>query len=380
MKTHSPQFLQKRKFFLVFPLLVLPFITLLFWALGGGKAIEAQAGQPIKEGGLNMELPDPYLKDDKSLDKLSYYERAASDSVKLEELMKNDPYYMQYKRAETKELRKGSDTALPSTGYNQSLSGGGNSLNTSPYGSRDYSDPNEAKVYNKLNELNTALNGATMKSGNTTSYSGIPSSNGTTINSADMDRLEQMMDMTRNGDVSEDREMKQLNAVMEKILDVQHPERVKEKIKQTSEAKGEQVFAVTANSKHVPVSLLTNSKDVASNENFRSNQPSASGFFSINDESEDNTEHQNAIQAIIHETQTVVEGAIIKLRLMNDVYINGTSHSERQLCFWYGFFEWRTIEHHYHQYSIQKLIVLGSISCCGYGWNRRHLCSRCYHP
>ena len=42
-----------------------------------------------------MELPNANLKDDKPLDKLSYYEKAASDSAKLEELMKNDPYYLQ---------------------------------------------------------------------------------------------------------------------------------------------------------------------------------------------------------------------------------------------------------------------------------------------
>jgi conjugative transposon TraM protein len=324
MKTQSPRFLQKRKFFLFLPLLILPFITLLFWALGGGKGADAQAGQQAAKGGLNLELPDAHLKDDKSLDKLSYYEKAASDSAKREELMKNDPYYMQYKRTETKELRKGSDTALPQTGYNPNLSGGGNSFATSPHGSRGYSDPNEAKVYSKLNELNTALNRAAMKSGNTTPYSDIASSNGTTINSADMDRLEQMMDMTGNGDGSEDPEMKQLNAVMEKILDIQHPERVKEKIKQTSKAKGGQVLAVTANSGHVPISLLTNSKGVASEETFGNNQPATSGFFSIYDDREYSIEQQNVVQAVVHQTQTVVEGAIIKLRLVNDVYINGT--------------------------------------------------------
>jgi conjugative transposon TraM protein len=322
MKTHSAQFLQKRKFFLVLPLLVLPFITLLFWAFGGGKGGDAQAGQRAAKGGLNLELPDAHLKDDKSLDKLSYYEQAASDSAKLEELMKNDPYYMQYKRAETNELRKGSDTALPQTGYDRNLSGGGNSLAASPYGIRDYSDSNEAKVYNKLHELNTALNGATIQSNKSTYHSGIPRSNGTPMNSADIDRLEQLMDMAKKGEGSEDPEMQQLNAVMEKILDIQHPERVKEKIKQISEAKGGQVFAVTANSRNVPISLLTK-KGEATGETFSNSQLSASGFFSIDDASEYTIEQQNMVQAVVHQTQTAVEGATIKLRIINDVYING---------------------------------------------------------
>lgn len=49
-KTHSPKFLRQRKFFMVLPLLVLPFMTLMFWALGGGKVNNADAEQvQIKE-------------------------------------------------------------------------------------------------------------------------------------------------------------------------------------------------------------------------------------------------------------------------------------------------------------------------------------------
>jgi conjugative transposon TraM protein len=142
------------------------------------------------------------------------------------------------------------------------------------------------------------------------------------MNSADIDRLEQLMDMAKKGEGSEDPEMQQLNAVMEKILDIQHPERVKEKIKQISEAKGGQVFAVTANSRNVPISLLTK-KGEATGETFSNSQLSASGFFSIDDASEYTIEQQNMVQAVVHQTQTAVEGATIKLRIINDVYING---------------------------------------------------------
>ena len=87
-QTHSPKLQRQRKFFLVLPVLVLPFVTLMFWVLGGGKAGDAGAQAQI---GLNMNLPGAYLKEDKPLDKLSYYEKAASDSLKLEKLMKDDP-------------------------------------------------------------------------------------------------------------------------------------------------------------------------------------------------------------------------------------------------------------------------------------------------
>jgi conjugative transposon TraM protein len=32
---------------------------------------------------------------------------------------------------------------------------------------------------------------------------------------------------------------------------------------------------------------------------------------------------QNAVEAIIHETQTIVNGSTVKFRLMNDIFING---------------------------------------------------------
>lgn len=324
MKTHSQQFLRQRKFLMVLPLLALPFITLVFWALGGGKVGEAQAQQPTAKAGLNVELPDAHLKDDKSLNKLSYYEKAASDSAKLEELMRNDPYYIQHHQ-ETEGLHISNDTLFPSTGYQRNSSYGRNGLNPSPYSNPAYMDPNEAKVYQKLDELNTALNQTTIQSNRSTDYPVVAHNNKTSVNSADIDRLEQMMDLTKNGEGSEDPEMKQLNGMMEKILDIQHPERVKEKLRQTSETHKGQVFAVTVNDNNDQTSLLVNDKGAApKNDTLRYREGSSiNGFYSLEDDAEKNLEHQNAIQAVVPETQTLVEEAIVKLRLLDDLYVNG---------------------------------------------------------
>ena len=62
----------------------------------------------------------------------------------------------------------------------------------------------------------------------------------TSVNSRDIDRLEGLMQGMNQKD-GEDPEMQQLNGMLEKILDIQHPDRVREKIKQTSETKKEQV-------------------------------------------------------------------------------------------------------------------------------------------
>src|SRR5688500_475050 len=94
MKTN----VRKRKMMLVLPLLVIPFLTMAFWALGGGKGTEEVA----ETKGLNLELPNANLKEDKGLDKLSFYDQAAKDSMKMEEWIRNDPYF---KRDTVPEMR-----------------------------------------------------------------------------------------------------------------------------------------------------------------------------------------------------------------------------------------------------------------------------------
>lgn len=74
----SPQFLRKRKFLLVLPLLVWPFATMAFWALGGGKAKPVTVS--ISHQGFNTTLPDVKLKDSATEDKLTAYQRAQRDS------------------------------------------------------------------------------------------------------------------------------------------------------------------------------------------------------------------------------------------------------------------------------------------------------------
>lgn len=314
-KTYSPKFLRQRKFLLVLPLLVLPFLTLMFWVLGGGKVNHADAQQ--LQNGLNMQLPGANLKDDKPLDKLSYYEKAASDSLRLQQLMENDPYYR--KHTDTSVLQ-GMDTSLMGIKYGNNMVTRRSSTishNTT------YNDPNEKKVYQKLAQLDDALNKASSPGVNAEdNLNTVKAMRNTSVNSSDIDRLEQMMQgMNQNG--GEDPEMKQLNGTLEKILDIQHPERVRDKIKQTSEAKKGQVFAVAVNNESNSISLLDNRGTKNNGTGTGFNSPiQSNNFYSLDDETPLN-ESQNSIQAVIHETQTLVNGSTVKLRLMNDIFING---------------------------------------------------------
>lgn len=316
MKQHSQKFLRKRKLLMVMPLLVLPFLTLLFWALGGGKVSDADEQQA--QEGLNMQLPDASFKEDKTLDKLSYYEKASSDSAKVYELMKNDPYYRSGKETDTSILLHNDSLliAMKRDNYNDRY------LNRSANNNSIYSDPNEARVYNKLAELNQALdNAATQDTKAENKIDNRQPLNTTNINGKDVNRLEQMM-QTMNQKDSEDPEMQQLNNMMDKIIDMQHPERLQEKIRQTSEVRKGQVFAVSVNNESTSVSFLNNGRNPKLNDDTSHKFNQQNNFYSLEDALALN-DSQNAVEAVVHETQTIVNGSTIKFRLVNDIYING---------------------------------------------------------
>jgi conjugative transposon TraM protein len=266
--------------------------------------VEAQAAA---KKGFNINLPDANLKDDKPMDKMSYYNQAQLDSVKFSELVKNDPNYKNIGLTDTDEyLPDGEDTfQLP---INK------RGLNTSLYGSHGHNDPNSDKIYRKLAELDKEMNKPVPTPTEDDQYDMYSrrNSNNTAVSSSDVDRLEQMMN-TMNQPTGEDPEMKQLNGMLDKILDVQYPDRVQERLKQASEANRGQVFAVSSKKKDNNITILDTDHVTGSAPN---------GFYSLTGTTAI-ADSQNAIQAVIHETQTIVDGSTVKLRLLNDVFING---------------------------------------------------------
>jgi conjugative transposon TraM protein len=293
-KILSPQFLRKRKMLLVLPILVLPFVTMAFWALGGGSA--GSSPKPPSSSGLNLQLPEAHLKDDKSENKLSFYEEADQDSMKMGREINNDPFL---------KLNGVKDTSFfhlkPET----------SNLTYDPLPEENYKDPNEVKVYQKLAKLNEQL-----KTGNVKNNSGEIASNvdnTTSVNKEDVNRLGQIIQqMNKKDSVADDPELNNLNSMMEKILDIQHPERVKERLQEKSMENNRNVFPVSKEPVLTSVSLLdtTERKQNDTNE-----------FFGLEDES--NSAEQNAIEAVVHENQTLVSGSIIKLRLLSDISVDG---------------------------------------------------------
>ena len=268
---------RKKKFFLVLPLLVLPFITLAFWALGGGKVQD----ETKVAAGLNLSLPDAKLKDEKNLDKLSFYDQAERDSLRREEALRSDPNY--HIRPDT------SLTVMQMIPRNQLQ-------NINPESSIDV---NEKRIYSKINELNKQISKPDSR----------PAPSGDKEFSEQVDRLQDMMkDMSANN--TTDSETIRLNGMMEKILDIQHPDRVKQKLEKSLVNKT-QVYPVEVSMRNNTISLISEKDQKQSNSFF--------GFTDANND--DSTDH--AIEAVVHETQTVVSGSTIKMRLLSDVYVNG---------------------------------------------------------
>ncbi|MEP7375305.1 MAG: conjugative transposon protein TraM [Chitinophagaceae bacterium] len=295
----SRAFLRKRKLMLVLPLLVIPFLTMAFWAMGGGKG--EQNKQTTNLQSLNLNLPDANLKEDKLSDKLSFYDKADKDSMKLKEWMRSDPYYKEIdsSRPAMNELEQMTETTASK--FNQRL-------NTSPY-ERSGNNP-EQKIMQKLALLEKEVNKTPEKNDDMIAEKGGADDRAF---SGEVDRLEDMMQVMNNGNEN-DPEMKQLENTLDKILDIQHPERVKDRIKEKSQQNKESVFAVSKEPKEENISLL---------DTMKKRQVPETGFYGLHEEESINDE-SSAIEAVIHENQTLVNGAVVKLRLINDIYINGS--------------------------------------------------------
>ena len=236
-----------RKLLLVLPLLVLPFLALAFYALDGGRGY-ASAKQSNLQQGINTDLPDAQFKKDDPQDKLSIYELVKRDSTN------------NFGNSFT-----GQDsTGQPGLEFPSSANS---------------KDPNEQRINEKLAQISKEINRPAQPY-NPPSAATRPQSQ-VAINS-DVDRLEKLMRSMQEGK-AEDPEMQQLSELLDKIVAIQNPGIVQEKLKQQQ----------------------TLVKDSA----FR------------------------AIPAVIEGNQKVAQGGIVKLRLLDTIHLKGLAIPKNQMLF-----------------------------------------------
>ncbi len=291
---------RKKKFLLVLPVLCVPFLALMFWLMGGGKGNTLIAAE---NPGLNTNLPNSGSDSNGQNSKLDYYNEAERDSLRWLELVRSDPNYS----FNPKELGDSMDRY----GLNTSLH-----LNPG-------NKSNEEKIVDRLEQLNYELR-KPAQSTDEYSYS-TPLRGGYNSSYAaqqDLERLEQLM-QRMNAPAEEDQEITQLNNMMDKILDIQHPGRVKERSDSYAEKKNGQVFAVRPQKQKLKVTLIEGKSAMDYAEESNTTVPKRSNrFFGLENFTGEEME-ENVIEAVVHEDQTVTTGSVIKFRLSRDVRVNG---------------------------------------------------------
>ena len=248
----TPKMRRQRKMLLLLPFLISAFLTLFFWALGGGKGVKAQAA--VLQKGFNASLPDAKLKDEGNLDKMSYYDRAAQDSARLKQQMRSDPYYKGQPKTDT-------DLHFPEGALSGKLN---KSRGNNPAAA------NEVKVYQKLAQLQAEVGKPDLPE---------------EPKIAEPDIHSEPLKSTQLVSAA-DPELTQMNGLLEKILDIQHPDRLK------------------------PASLP---------------QPSAAG-----------TRQFKAVPAVIDGTQKITQGTVIRLKLTDSITLGGQRFEKGQLVYGSG--------------------------------------------
>lgn len=287
-RERAQSYLRQRKMLLMMPLLIIPFLTMGFWALGGGKG--SHDGKSKSTAGLNPLLPDARLREEPPGGKLSFYDQAQKDSVKKAEWMRNDPYYR---------ARQQSDLPAGAEGMAQRAATGP-FLPASPYTGSEAGP--EEMIMEKLATLQRELKDPAAPSVQKEKRADLAGRRGEL--SHDVNRLEHLMEGMKRAS-AEDPEMQKLESVMDKILDIQHPERVRRRLEQGP---------VTADTQEP--ALPTAPRPTVSLLQAPGARPeSVDGFFS-GEEALPGPGDPTTIAAVVHGTQRIGDGTVVKLRLV----------------------------------------------------------------
>jgi conjugative transposon TraM protein len=277
--SHAPEFLKERKFLMMIPLLILPFLTMAFWALGGGRNTSAVDRQSTAKG-LNTTLPQAQLKSSSEQDKMGIYQTVSKHSGNA--------------------TRGVGQAFISAMGFKDPQTAETQPSGNLPFaGGQTEADANEAKIQAKLAQINAQLNQSSPPT-STADYH--PQSQ----TGSEVKRLQMMMAPMKSSG-GEDPEMKQLSRMLQQISEIQNPEKTGIATRARSLQNSNRVYAITA-------------ADNESDEDQGENSPVR---HTGNRSCEGKDAEGNIIQAVIHEDQTLVSGAVVKLRLVDGIYVKG---------------------------------------------------------
>lgn len=283
---------RRRQALLVLPALVVPFFTLAFWALGGGSS--SFKTNENSAAGMNLSLPQATGKKEVGLDKLRFYEAADQDSMEWRRKMTQDRYSMG--------LREDS-VSISNAERNHAFA-----YDPAPPISEQNHTATERLIYQRLGAINRQVSEAERSRGT----EGLPAVKDLQVQES---RGTSPRFASREDEPEPDKELSELNQMMDKILDIQHPDRVK--------ARQQQVDTPTTLSKSQAVSFKPDSRI---------------DYFGVNEALNRTHEHfytpevgqgvekqEPGLMAIIHNQQEVLDGSVVQFRLLRTFYLDGVA-------------------------------------------------------
>ncbi|GGF42679.1 conjugative transposon protein TraM [Echinicola rosea] len=286
---------KQRTLLLVLPLFVLPFILAFSWA---GQGITSPDGGKVPKG-LRTALPEPVLKE-RQMDKMALYEQEAKASKKRQEQLRMDPY-----------LKK--ENLVPEKEQSGLMGLSGN----------DRLGEKENALLDKLQLLDKQVRQADQVPTGPKGYrpatvqQKVP-----TDLSQDVRQLEALMD--RMQPTGPDHELQQLEGMLDKILDVQHPERVEGRIREKAL---ERLRFTVETDGHMQA------KNKQHADQAKMEEAPRNAFYGL--EEPPRMEHavKAAITAEVAEETTFEGKGRIKVKLLEDVRVNGLAFPKGSLVY-----------------------------------------------
>jgi conjugative transposon TraM protein len=324
IEQNTPRKLRRRKMFLVMPVLVMPFLSVLFWTLEGGSGKQGKLQEAESAKGFNMNLPPAHFtKKENTLDKLGFYKKADEDSVKLMEKIKQDPYHL-------KAVALIAPRSVDSSGAHGFLRSARDGDLGTAEGLAPSGDQQATQLLQRLEQLKRTIRQPETSSMYGSRSVSVPEPVHGSL-SPETTRLKSLVETLRRQDVPDapDSQMDRLNGMLDKILRIQHP------------VKNETVGNTAANlpkpaefrAASVAESLSISVPDTNQVEPFDSSQQESPGFYIIGGDNVIDSVVGNTIPAVVEGDQTIISGSTVTLRLSEDCYLNGKLFPRENLLY-----------------------------------------------
>ncbi len=294
---------RKQQLLFAAPLLILPVAAMGFWSIGNLGQHKKETLDSLKNGTL-LDVPQAQVSSKGQPDKMDLY----ANSVFLEDgqPITSVPLNQNWNQQTGDSIQDGAFSSTDDAFMN---------LETANEGSQQ-----AAMLEKSLLALHAQLN-QQPPSLQENRYENMPSTLTSPI-SSDVERLELLMQKMETGN-TEDPELAQLSSMLEKIILIQHPERLQQEMQEEALALQPSIYGVTSDRDLVPRSLMLDT--IVEGE--------VEGFFGLGDPGEMQLQQEKAIQAEIYGEQTVVNGSTIRISLREDVQLAGSTLRKGSMLF-----------------------------------------------